>query len=306
MKKIINDKNIFQKRKIISIPKIAALILIGIFIMSLSACKKATLKEDVSDSSSAIASEQTATGDTTNPSETQATSESSQDQNSQTTSIESQPFTFEDLSHNVYTGMIGNENVVMDIYPNNELGILDISFIGDLHNKDTIYTGGASDNKFVYEDDSLKITLYQTAEGVLKGSFTESKEESKDIALTLSHISGTHDPDQRYLIGTNEEIEAFAAEIKKVIANDDIKALSKMIAYPISIHIEEGATAHNEEDLIAMSAQAVITPELKKAIASTFPRFMFSNSEGIMLGSGEYNIWFSKVENGLKIIAINK
>lgn len=302
MEKIINDKNMFQKRKMISIPKIAALILIGILIMSLSACKKATLKGDESNSSSAVTSE-TNTGETTKPSETQ---ESSQDQNSQTTSIESQPFTFEDLSHNVYTGTIGNENVVMDIYPNNELGILDISFIGDLHNKDTIYTGGASDNKFVYEDDSLKITLYQTAEGVLKGSFTESKEESKDIALTLSHISGTHDPDQRYLIGTNEEIEAFAAEIKKVIANDDIKALSKMIAYPISIHIEEGATAHNEEDLIAMSAQAVITPELKKSIASTFPRFMFSNSEGIMLGSGEYNIWFSKVENGLKIIAINK
>jgi len=300
--------------------RLAALLLLSILILSLSGCKsKADLTQDETSSSDTFDTSDT---DNLNSEETSSndedavkTEESQEDvenvnesQDNDTTendSIEAEPFTFQDLSHNIYVGTIGDENVVFDIFPNEEIKTFNISYISDTHDEDTIYTCGYSDNStIIYKDDSLSITLYETEEGVLSGSFSEGTEKSKDISLQLSHINMTNDPDVLYSVGTNKEIEAYATDIMKVIKNDDLESLSKMIAYPVSI--KGGATAQNEKELIAMGVQAVITPELKEAMSNTYPRFMFSNYKGNMLGSGEYNIWFSMLENNdLKIIGIN-
>jgi len=275
---------------------ISAIIIVSFSIMPLSACKKGASEATGSPSpevSAAITSpEITASAQIDG---TQGKSEF----------ISSQPLTLDDLSHNIYEGTIGDEKVIMDIFPNKATGTYSISFISDSHSEDITYTFKQLDNKLIYKDDSLFLTLYQTGEGVLAGSYTDKTSKSKDISLTLSHISGSHDLDHRYAIGTNEEVEAFAADVLKVIANDDLAGLSKMIQYPLSMKNTTNAKVLSEKDLVAKGTQTVITSKLKEAMAGTFPRFMFSNYEGVMLGSGDYNIWFSDTENGIKIIAIN-
>ena len=275
---------------------VSAIIIISLLIMPLSACNKGASEATVSPSSEVSPA--------SNSPEITASAQidASQGKNE---AIASQPLTLDDLSHNIYVGTIGDEKVIMDIFPSKATGEYNIGFISDSHTEDITYTCKQLDNKLIYKDDSLYFTLYQTSEGVLVGTYTESSGKSKAISVALSHISGSPDSDHRYAVGTNEEVEAFAADILKVIKNDDLASLSKMIQYPLSMKNAANAKVLSEKDLVAMGTQAVITSKLKEAMAGTFPRFMFSNYEGVMLGSGENNIWFSDTENGMKIIAIN-
>lgn len=217
------------------------------------------------------------------------------------------PFTFEELYHNVYVGTIGNDKVIMDIYPNLDEKTASISFIGTAYTEDKVYQAYFPSNyTIVYKDTKFTLYLSEFEDGVLTGTYDSKDGNPLEVSLKLSHINYVAEANQYYTVGTNQKIEAYAKKIRKVIENNDIKGLAKMIEYPISVNIGEGETANNESELISMGATAVITSELREAVLNSFPKFMFCNAEGVMIGSGEYNIWFTVLEDGeIKIIALN-
>jgi hypothetical protein len=217
------------------------------------------------------------------------------------------PFTFEDLYHNVYTGTIGDENVIVDIYPNMEDETVIIRYVGNNH-EDTVEYIAEYPNEYsiIYHDDKLGIYLNEYEDGVLSGTYYIKGKDSVPIVLTLSHINYMTDPEKFYTVGKNKEIESFAKNVKEMIAQGDQKALSKLVSYPITLQYGDGTTFNNEAEFLLANIDNIITPELKEAIEGTYTKFMFCNAEGVMLGNGEYNIWFSYLEDGkIKIIAIN-
>ncbi|BCN31176.1 hypothetical protein [Anaeromicropila herbilytica] len=217
------------------------------------------------------------------------------------------PFTFEDLYHNVYTGTIGSENVIVDLYPNMEDKTVIIRYVGDLHESVVEYTAQyPNEYTIIYNDKKIGIYLNEYEDGELSGTYYEKGKISYPISLKLAYINYMSDPDQYYTVGKNKEVENYAKDIKDIIEIEDIKGLAKLIEYPITLHSKEDITVNNQVELIEMGISGVITNELKDSIAHAYPNFMFCNAEGVMLGDGDYNIWFTKTEEGkLKIIAIN-
>lgn len=220
---------------------------------------------------------------------------------------EQHPFTFEDLYHNVYSGTIGTESVVMDLYPKKEDKVVDISLISKNHTENTVYEANYPDDyTIVYQGDDFTLYLSEFEDGVLSGTYDDNSGNVLEVSLNLSHVNYETDPNKYYTIGSNEEVEAFASKIQKLIGKEDIEGLSKLVAYPLTLNMSEGITVNNANELIALGTEKVITTELKTSIMNSYPRFMFCNAEGVMLGNVEYNIWFSLLTDGtIKIIAIN-
>lgn len=135
--------------------------------------------------------------------------------------------------------------------------------------------------------------------------------EEYGSALSGSDVSASSDETEEdyYRMSTSltaEEVEQFAAEIKKDILQYNWDALAEKISYPIVI---SGITVHNKEDFLKLNIDGNLNPEFVEAIRTETCQEMFCNWQGVMMGATG-QIWFGNVDNGkgtseLLIIGIN-
>lgn len=212
----------------------------------------------------------------------------------------------EDKAHNVYSGTIGEKQVLVDIFPDKELFEAYITIVGN-----GIGTGEPCKATYDlqgilnYDSETMRLTLAQGDEDKLTGSFSGADGKEQQVNLGLFYITFTGALDKRYVIGSSEDVESFASEVLHIVDAEDWEALSTLVNYPITVKGSEDVELQNEKELVEYGAK-LITPELKQSLESTPAKLMFSNYNGIMLGDGYYNIWFSQMEDGTyKIIGIN-
>lgn len=210
----------------------------------------------------------------------------------------------EDKAHNVYSGTIGDKQVLVDIFPDKELFESYITIVG-VGTGETCKATYDLQGNLNYDSEGQKLTLAQGEEDKLTGSYSGANGKEEQVNLRLFYITFTGALDKRYVIGSSEDVESFASEVLHIVDAEDWEALSTLVNYPITIKGSEDMELQNEKELVEYGAK-LITPELKRSLESTPAKLMFSNYNGIMLGDGYYNIWFSQMEDGTyKIIGIN-
>lgn len=118
-------------------------------------------------------------------------------------------------------------------------------------------------------------------------------------AQTVTEMNETLDT----LFGEHERFEVFFTELQQAVADDDEAGLAEMVAYPISVNIEGASTEIADEAAFASNFDEIVTADIKDAVTSQSYEDLFANWQGIMIGDGE--VWFSLVDDTVKIITIN-
>ena len=88
----------------------------------------------------------------------------------------------------------------------------------------------------------------------------------------------------------------FLKNVQLLVFNNDKELLSKLIRYPL------GKSVKNEKDFIK-NFDRLFTKDVKLSIANINFSQVFRNSKGATTEGGK--VWFSQVDEGFKIIAIN-
>lgn len=118
-------------------------------------------------------------------------------------------------------------------------------------------------------------------------------------AQTAAEMNATLDT----LFGEHERFEVFLTDLQQSVVDDDEAGLAGMISYPISVNIDGTSTSIADEAEFASNFDDIVTADVKDAVASQNYENLFANWQGIMIGDGE--VWFSMVDNAVKIITIN-
>ena len=104
---------------------------------------------------------------------------------------------------------------------------------------------------------------------------------------------------------STEDAAAFAKKIQ--VAAEDLNALADLVNYPVYVALGDGSVIETREDLIALGADKIFTPELKDSMANADLSELSPSMAGFTLystGDGP-NITFN-VQNGvLGISGIN-
>ena len=104
-----------------------------------------------------------------------------------------------------------------------------------------------------------------------------------------------------------EDATAFAKKIQDAVAAEDLDALADLVNYPVYVALGDGSVIETREDLIALGADKIFTPELKDSMANADLSELSPSMAGFTLystGDGP-NITFN-VQNGvLGISGIN-
>ena len=106
---------------------------------------------------------------------------------------------------------------------------------------------------------------------------------------------------------STEDAAAFAKKIQDAVAAEDLDALADLVNYPVYVALGDGSVIETREDLIALGADKIFTPELKDSMANADLSELSPSMAGFTLystGDGP-NITFN-VQNGvLGISGIN-
>ena len=92
------------------------------------------------------------------------------------------------------------------------------------------------------------------------------------------------------------------------MASEDLEGLADVTVYPVYIGFaEDGQVIESKEDLIALGADKIFTPELKTMIAGVDVKNLSASMAGFVMSddSGKPNITFSMTDGALKIVGIN-
>lgn len=138
---------------------------------------------------------------------------------------------------------------------------------------------------------------------IITGKWSSTIHSDKVFFLRLSsQTSGNLE--NKYSIGTNEEVEQFFKKTKASIIKDDKDWLSKNTEFPIDINVgKKKIRIKNQKQFIANYTQ-IISKSVKKRVAESCICDIFSNSDGAMIALGA--IWINELDNqSLKITAIN-
>lgn len=175
-----------------------------------------------------------------------------------------------------------------------------------------LYYKGESDNNIEFFRGTMK-TIDAVSGEINLSKFLGGNEDIEEVVeLSLRSII-TGEYGKRYAaIGAEEEeeIEDYASEIYQYIINSDKQGVAAQIKFPIDVHInsESRTRIYNAEEFIK-EYDNIINPEFKSIMERAFTRNMFTNYQGVMLGDGQKNIWFTFVKDDsgrmLKIIGIN-
>lgn len=78
----------------------------------------------------------------------------------------------------------------------------------------------------------------------------------------------------------------FLASLQQAVKTGDKQAISQMVRYPLTTN----AKIKNSADFVKNYDQ-IFTSDVTKAILAQDPKTLFSNSQGVMIGSGQ--VWFT-------------
>ena len=135
---------------------------------------------------------------------------------------------------------------------------------------------------------------------------TESNAEANtETEVSADAANGTSYEDN-FAVST-EDAAAFAKKIQDAVAAEDLNALADLVNYPVYVALGDGSVIETREDLIALGADKIFTPELKDSMANADLSELSPSMAGFTLystGDGP-NITFN-VQNGvLGISGIN-
>ena len=134
---------------------------------------------------------------------------------------------------------------------------------------------------------------------------SESGAEASTTEVSADAANGTSYEDN-FAVST-EDAAAFAKKIQDAVAAEDLNALADLVKYPVYVALGDGSVIETREDLIALGADKIFTPELKDSMANADLSELSPSMAGFTLystGDGP-NITFN-VQNGvLGISGIN-
>ena len=137
-------------------------------------------------------------------------------------------------------------------------------------------------------------------------SFRSNTEANTETASTESTSTAEGAYEDNFAVPT-EDATAFAKKIQDAVAAEDLNALADLVNYPVYVALGDGSVIENREDLIALGADKIFTPELKDSMANADLSELSPSMAGFTLystGDGP-NITFN-VQNGvLGISGIN-
>lgn len=140
-----------------------------------------------------------------------------------------------------------------------------------------------------------------------ESQITESNAEANtETASTESTSTAEGAYEDNFAVPT-EDATAFAKNIQDAVAAEDLDALADLVNYPVYVALGDGSVIETREDLIALGADKIFTPELKDSMANADLSELSPSMAGFTLystGDGP-NITFN-VQNGvLGISGIN-
>lgn len=137
-------------------------------------------------------------------------------------------------------------------------------------------------------------------------SESQVTESNTETASTESTSTAEGAYEDNFAVPT-EDATAFAKKIQDAVAAEDLNALADLVNYPVYVALGDGSVIETKEDLIALGADKIFTPELKDSMANADLSELSPSMAGFTLystGDGP-NITFN-VQNGvLGISGIN-
>lgn len=137
-------------------------------------------------------------------------------------------------------------------------------------------------------------------------SESQVTESNTETASTESTSTAEGAYEDNFAVPT-EDATAFAKKIQDAVAAEDLDALADLVNYPVYVALGDGSVIETKEDLIALGADKIFTPELKDSMANADLSELSPSMAGFTLystGDGP-NITFN-VQNGvLGISGIN-
>ena len=100
---------------------------------------------------------------------------------------------------------------------------------------------------------------------------------------------------------------AFAREIKAAVEEKDLEKLADLTAFPVYVGLDGGQSVDSREELIALGADRIFTPELLASVAAADENSLSPSMAGFVLSDGsKANIIFSVREGKLAVSGINE
>lgn len=134
-------------------------------------------------------------------------------------------------------------------------------------------------------------------------SESQVTETTSETASTESTSTAEGAYEDNFAVPT-EDATAFAKKIQDAVAAEDLDALADLVNYPVYVALGDGSVIETKEDLIALGADKIFTPELKDSMANADLSELSPSMAGFTLystGDGP-NITFN-VQNG--VLGIN-
>ncbi|WP_068472074.1 hypothetical protein [Saccharicrinis aurantiacus] len=217
-----------------------------------------------------------------------------------------------------FEGSIGGVKVSLTLYPDNE-GKLKGSYYYNKYETKIDLRGELDGGDLILEE-----SINQEITGFFIGTVSErfssiegewiNANSAKSLPFKLNSTGYYYGSKEcRYspaFYDTTEEVEQFAAAIKKAIVDEDYNWIAENIAYPITVHLE-GTKEHTIKtaDEMLRYAGKIFYSEFIAYIKKQVTINMYCKTEGAMIGAGM--IWFSGYfdmdteKYSKKIIAIN-
>ena len=154
---------------------------------------------------------------------------------------------------------------------------------------------GGCGQKQAEKDTKVETTEVETTEA----ETTEAEEDSTQNVVSDGEANFSVD---------SEMVTEFAQKVQLLVASEDLEGLADVTAYPVYIGFaEDGHVIESKEELIALGADKIFTPELKNMIAGVDVKNLSASMAGFVMSddSGKPNITFSMTDGALKIVGIN-
>lgn len=217
-------------------------------------------------------------------------------------------------AYNDYTGTLDNSiKIHMSIYNNN--GKLNGSYFYDKIGKSIELKGSLNGNSITLNEYASAGTITgiftgsETSNDSIKGTFT-NKKAGTSFSFLLNKVSeeACTSYGHRYEIAgisDDSSAEKFAETFKAYVKSGNSAKIASMINYPVHVSYNGKRTVIKTKKDFAKKYPLIFKGKFKDTIISTPSMHMFSNYQGVMFGSGMYNVWFLPINGKLLIAGIN-
>lgn len=210
-------------------------------------------------------------------------------------------------SYSVYVGVIGEKHAQIVLTyaegagPESEAPKIRVIVVMDGEEKAYLADGGDL-KKLEVSEGSVEMILTGEAEdkgdGITGTYSTDGGKNKQEFYASLAHVSGDTAKEEE-----RKEMEAFAAKVKTAVLEKDIESLSDMVVYPFSIKIlGQEKEFKDKKAFLAYDFEALYTDSFVKDIEEESCFYMFQNTEGTMMGTGQIWLGFIKDDKEKEVV----